>query len=124
MDATHDRGTPGNATDDVKLHMPGINVFAAEDHGLGDVTLAETGYIRGVAKFSNKPNGPHRGIMVYIPGTDSIAMTDDNGNYYIRFVPPYDNYTVVAHCEGYDDKEIDGVKVVSGVCKHDRRRRP
>lgn len=53
-----------------------------------DVTLLPLSKIVGKAQLSTlSVGGDHAGILVYIPGTDYLAYTDNQGNYTINNVP-------------------------------------
>ena len=63
------------------------NVTAStnEQAGVGSIKVKPLGTIKGVAKRSGEEE--HSDIMVYIPGTSYMAVTDAAGNYSIFNVP-------------------------------------
>lgn len=55
-------------------------------------TLTRAWTVKGNVTLKDQDN--HSGIMVYIPGTQFIAMTDAAGNYAIKGIPEGKNYEV------------------------------
>lgn len=70
------------------------------------IALAGCGFDRTASLEGNvrlQGREDFEGIQVYIPGTDHRAVTDAEGNYRIRNIPPGD-YTLVASMEGFDEQ--------------------
>lgn len=66
--------------------------------------------ISGNAKLLGQAN--HSGIDVYVPGTDLIAKTDDNGDFSIKGVPS-GTHNFYFERDGYHRGKLEGFKVLS-----------
>ncbi|MGC9326899.1 MAG: carboxypeptidase regulatory-like domain-containing protein, partial [Candidatus Hinthialibacter sp.] len=58
------------------------------------------GDLSGVVQLAKAVNS--EGILIYIPGTEFRALTDENGSFLITGIPPGE-YTLVGQYEGYDE---------------------
>lgn len=65
--------------------LKNVTASVNEQAGVGSIKVKPLGTIKGVAKRSGEEE--HSDIMVYIPGTSYMAVTDANGNYSIFNVP-------------------------------------
>lgn len=91
----------------------GVNI--PHDHGLhlGWFKIEKSGAIAGRVTLNGNPTG-NLGIIVFVPGTSNIAITDDNGNYIISGIPQ-GTWDVGAIKDGYCPRVIDGVPVNKGA---------
>ena len=85
--------------------MPGNNGLH-----LGWLKLDKTGEIAGKATLAGALSG-NLGIIVFVPGTSYIAITDDAGNYVISWVPE-GTYEVAAMKDDYCPLSVTSVAVV------------
>ena len=65
--------------------LKNVTASVNEQAGVGSIKVKPLGTIKGVAKRSGEEE--HSDIMVYIPGTSYMAVTDASGNYSIFNVP-------------------------------------
>jgi hypothetical protein len=80
----------------------------------------DTGAISGVIVSENeelKETIQSVGIMVYIPGTSYVAMTDENGEYIIADLPP-GTYTVKTSYPYLEGTELTDIQVKAGKTTH------
>lgn len=90
--------------------LEGINLPHDKGLHLGWLKLSKTGEISGTVTLEGAPTG-NLGIMVFIPGTSYLAITDDAGNYVISWVPA-GTHDVAAIKDGYCAQTVDGIEVV------------
>ena len=74
----------------------------------GSHTIKQVGAITG--SVSLETGESPRGIMVYVPGTTHIAITDEQGSFLLGFLPP-GTYKLVAEKDGFNDLEWGRVTV-------------
>lgn len=90
-----------------------VRVLSGETIDLGVVPMRPTGTITGSVTMQGAESEENGGIEVYIPGTWFVATTTDNGSYTLEDVPE-GHYTVKFNKQGYLDKQIDDILIVSG----------
>lgn len=85
------------------LSIMGLFFFA----GCGN---SKVGELAGVVQLAKSTNS--EGVLVFIPGTQYRALTDENGSFIITDLPPSE-YTVVAQFEGFDEAR-ETIQVLAG----------
>lgn len=74
-------------------------------------TLKEPGHIKGTVQLDNNNN---MGVLVYIPGTNHIAVSDSAGNFILENVSSDSASNVVFQYYGYAIIQVSEVTVPSG----------
>lgn len=80
---------------------------------LPNITITTVGKISGNVKLQNGTD--HTGIMVYIPGTSFLALTDAAGNFTITNVPEGDYSYLRASISGYKHSMLSTITVASNA---------
>ena len=88
-----------------------IAVTEGEVTTVEPVTITKTGSIIGNVTLQGQSD--HTGIMVYIPGTSFIAMTDSSGNYTMSQVPEGTYDFLRAEKDGYNYGVLSNTTVES-----------
>ena len=88
------------------------NVIASidEQSNVGQVSVKPLGTIKGNVSKTGAEDGYD--VMVYIPGTSYMAMTDEEGNFSI-FNVPQETYTIRFISNGYMPKMLDEIVLYS-----------
>src|SRR4030065_658418 len=89
----------GNDGDDVTLPSP--------------VEITEVGSISGTVTLQNQTD--NTGIMVYIPGTSFLALTDASGSFTISGVPEGTYLILRAEKDGYNYSSFSNITVQSAT---------
>lgn len=113
--------TPGSfftcdiSSDGKRVFAGGKAVHARQFGNGGRIYLSEIdlggGHVSGTVDLTN--TGDDSGVLVKAEGTVRSAVTDVNGNYIIRNIPP-GAYTISAAKPGYDFGEVTNVVVTEG----------
>ena len=83
-------------------------VSSASSITLQTLQLTPTGSLSGQITLEGTANP--EGIMVYLLGTNYVAMTDDQGNYTFTGVP-VGTYALKAVLDGFEGKKVSAVSV-------------
>ena len=108
--SVHARSQGGN-------HAFVINIIVAGNVTIeiNPMVLGPVGNISGTVTLAG--DEPDEGIMVYIPGTSFLAMSDADGNYTITNVPESEegeSYTLVCARDEYMNARTASISVVAG----------
>jgi hypothetical protein len=93
-----------------------INVPENQGTNAGTTSAASTGVVTGHVKLEGlePPHTDYMGVMVYVPGTSAVAMTNDAGYYYLEGVPCPGSTVMIAAAKAC--YEGDTVGVYLGSC--------
>ncbi len=91
--------------------IDGVIVYLGQTTTVPPVTITKTGSITGNVTLQGPSD--HTGIMVYIPGTSFIAMTDSSGDYTISQVPEGTYDFLRAEKDGYNYGVLSNITVES-----------
>lgn len=78
---------------------------------VGIDTLREPGAIKGSVVLDN---GNNMGVLIYVPGTSHIAVSDSIGNFTLSDIPADSSYTIIFQYYGYAIVQLSKIKVTSG----------
>lgn len=92
------------------LYVDNLNIYHDSITFVGIDTLKEPGYIKGSVVLDDNNN---MGVLVYIPGTDHIAVSDSLGNFLISNVPADSSYKLVFQYYGYATVQFSEIVVQS-----------
>lgn len=84
------------------------------DLAAGGTTTSELGTLAGFARYVDKQELRHEGIIVSIEGTDMEAITSRDGSFVINSIPQ-GRYTINFIESNYQTTTLYGVKVVAGA---------
>lgn len=73
-------------------------------------TLKEPGVIKGSVILDNSNN---MGVLIYVPGTSHIAVSDSFGNFVLSDIPVDSSYTVIFQYYGYAIVQLSKITVTS-----------
>lgn len=90
-----------------------VNLQDGTAVNLPNITITKVGKISGNVKLQNAAD--HTGIMVYIPGTSFLALTDAAGNFTITNVPEGDYNYLRASISGYKHSMLSTIAVASNT---------
>jgi formylglycine-generating enzyme required for sulfatase activity len=106
-----DADTNGDGVPDLS-YMQSATFISGGTVDLGTILLTVPGAIQGVATKEFQSAG-NAGIMVFVPGTSYVGLTNDLGQFTIANVPP-GTYSLRAACAGYQTAAAVNVPVSSG----------